>query len=220
MIKKEIKAIIFDKDGVLIESEEINMQAAIESFKSLGIKITSSEQKLILGRHPEDFAPIFLKKYDFSYEEFRKIQREAYHRLYTSAKPKKLILSLIKDLEKNRITLALATTSSKNSTIDTLRRLKLLKTFKVITTFDDVSHRKPHPEPYLKILEKLNISNEEAVVIEDSPVGVESAKNAGIKCIVLKTPYVDLEELSKADLISDSLIEIKDYLRSLGVRIC
>jgi beta-phosphoglucomutase len=218
-MEKEVKAIIFDKDGVLLDSEETNVQSAVDAFKSLGIKLTQKDKKVIFGRHPEDYKHYFLIKYKFSYDEFRKKQRENYYNLYDFTRPNKLIINLIKKLHKNKVRLALTTTSSRDSTLKTIKRLNLEGIFEVIVTFEDVVNRKPSPEPYLKTLEKLNLSPEEAVVVEDSPPGVESAKSAGIKCIAFKTPYVEVKELSKANLISNSKAKIETYLKNLGLKI-
>jgi beta-phosphoglucomutase len=218
-MKKEVKAVIFDKDGVLVDSEETNVQAAVDTFKSLGINLTPKDKKQIFGRHPEDYKHYFLIKYKFSYEEFRKKQRENYYNLYDFTKPNKLIINLIKKLHKNKVRLALTTTSSRDSTLKTIKSLGLDNVFEVIVTFEDVVNRKPSPDPYLKTLERLNLSPEEVVVVEDSPPGVESAKAAKVKCIAFKTPYVEVKELAKADLISNSKAKIEAYLKSLGVKI-
>lgn len=217
-MKKEIRAVIFDKDGVLLDSEKINVQSAIRAFTNLGIKLSKEDEKQVFGKHPEDYKHYFLKKYNFQYDKFRLEQRKIYHELYESVKPNQIIINLLKNLHKHNVRLALVTSSSRESTKKTLEKLNILNLFEVIVTFDDVKNRKPHPEPYLRATEILNIAPSEAIVFEDSPPGVESAKRAGIKCIALETRYINVQELSKADLISNSESEITNYLKKLGVK--
>ena len=76
--------------------------------------------------------------------------------------------------------------------------------FDVIVTFEDCEKRKPHPESYLITAKKLNLNPDDCIVIEDSPVGIESAKKAGMKCIAVLNKYTKKQDLSKADIIIDS----------------
>ncbi len=81
-------------------------------------------------------------------------------------------------------------------------------TFQVIIDGDDVMKSKPSPEPYLKAVEMLGVPKEQCLVIENSPLGVRSAKSAGLRCIAIPT-YLDRDSLKEADVIADSHIELK-----------
>jgi len=215
-----IKAVIFDRDGVILDTEIINVNSAVQAFKKIGISISEKDKQKVFGRRPGDYKYDFLKKYKFSYERYRKIQKKIYYDQYNKQfKPNKDILRLIRDLKKNKVKLALTTTATLKGTKRLLKKLKLENIFDVVITFEDVDKRKPHPDPYLKTLNKLKLSAKECVVIEDAPVGVESAKKAKIKCIAFKTPYVKKKELAKADLITNSVPKIIPYLRKIGVKI-
>lgn len=214
------KALIFDRDGVILDTEIINVNSAVQAFKKIGISISEKDKQKVFGRNPEDYKYDFLKKYKFSYERYRKIQKETYYDQYDKQfKPNKDILRLIRDLKKNKVKLALTTTATLKGTKRLLKKLKLENIFDVIVTFEDVDKRKPHPDPYLKTLKKLKLSAQECIVIEDTPVGVESAKKAKIKCIAFKTPYIKKKEMAKADLITSSTKQMKTYLRKQGVKI-
>ena len=203
-----MKAVIFDRDGVILDSESINMSSAVKAFKELGIKIKDEEKELIIGRHPDDYGKFFLKKYEFSYEEFRKIQSKTYYALFESAPLFKKTVSLIKKLYKQKITLALTTSSAMKSTLQVLKKANLENTFDVVITSEYYKKRKPDPEPYLVTANKLNLSPSECVVIEDSPVGVESAKSAGMKCIAIPNEFTKKQDFSKADIIVESADKI------------
>jgi len=76
-----------------------------------------------------------------------------------------------------------------------------LRNFEIIITGDQVTHTKPHPEPYLTAAEKLNVKPNECIVIENAPSGITAAKQAGMFCIALKTTIQNEQYLKEADLI-------------------
>jgi HAD superfamily hydrolase (TIGR01509 family) len=203
-----MKAVIFDRDGVILDSESINIESAVRAFKELGIAIKEEEKDWIVGRHPEDYKKPFLEKYDFSYEEFRKIQTKTYFELLESTPLFEKTIALIKQLHKMKIPLALTTSSSMKSTLQVLKKAGLENIFGVIVTFEDYEKRKPHPQSYLLTAKKLGVDPKHCVVIEDSSVGVEAAKNAGMKCIAIPNRYTKKQDFSKADVIVDSADEI------------
>lgn len=196
-----MKAVIFDRDGVILDSESTNVNSAVKAFKELGITIKKEEKDWIIGRHPDDYKKFFLKKYNFSYEEFRKIQGKSYYELLESTPLFGKTISLIKKLHEMKIPLALTTSSGIKSTLQVLKKADLENVFDVIVTFEDYEKRKPDPESYMITAKKLNLNPEDFVVIEDSSVGVEAAKNAGMKCIALPNKYTNKQDFSKADLV-------------------
>lgn len=211
-----MEAVIFDRDGVILDSESININSAVKAFKELGIAIKEEEKEWVVGRHPDDYKKQFLEKYDFSYEEFRKIQRKTYYELLESIPLFKKAISLIKKLHKLKIPLALTTSSKLKSTLQILDKADLSGVFDVIVTFEDYEKRKPHPQSYLVTAKKLNVNPNGCIVIEDSSVGVESAKNAGMKCIAILHEYNRKQDFSKADIVVDSADKITvDLLNNL-----
>jgi HAD superfamily hydrolase (TIGR01509 family) len=203
-----MKAVIFDRDGVILDSESININSAVKAFQELGIAIKEEEKDWIVGRHPDDYKKLFLKKYDFSYEEFRKIQRKTYYELLESTPLFDETILLIRRLHKLKIPLALTTSSGLKSTLQVLKNANLENVFTIIVTYEDYKKRKPNPESYEITAKKLKLNPEDCVVIEDSSVGIEAAKNAGMKCIAIPNEYTKNQDFSKADLIVDSAKKI------------
>jgi len=111
-------------------------------------------------------------------------------------------------LYESKIILALTTSGGPNSTEKILKKTGLDKIFSVVITNADYVKKKPNPEPYLTTAKKLGLEPSECVVIEDTPVGVESAKAAGMKCIALPNEFTKKQDFSKADLIVDSADKI------------
>jgi HAD superfamily hydrolase (TIGR01509 family) len=203
-----IKAVIFDKDGVMIDSEYANIQSAVKAFKQLGITIDENEQKQIVGKHPDDYSLYFLTKYKFSYPEFRKIQRQFYYQIYDQVPLFDKTIALINQIKKAGLKLALTTTSSITSTDMVIKRAKLESVFDVVVTNEQYSQNKPHPEPYLITAQKLDMKPNECLVVEDSVIGMRSAKSAGMKCIIIKNRFTKDQDFSQADMVVNNGDEI------------
>ncbi|MBS1266319.1 MAG: Phosphoglycolate phosphatase [Candidatus Woesearchaeota archaeon] len=206
-----IKAVIFDRDGVLIDSESLNVKSAEYAFSQLGIVLTENDKMQVVGRHPNDFKKNFISKYDFSWERFYKIKSENYYDQYPKVNVFSKTLEFLRKI-KSRYKLGLTTSGSIRGTNILIQRLKLKNTFDVIVTFEDCKNRKPAPDPYLITTQKLNLKPEECLVIEDTRVGVESAKSAGCICIAFPNEFTKHQDFSKADLIVNSADEIKKFL--------
>ncbi len=196
-----MKAVIFDQDGIIIDSESANVNSAVKAFKKLGITIKEEEKDWIIGRRTEDSKDFFLEKYRFSYKEFACIKKEIYLELLKSAPLFDKTISLIKELHKMGVPIALTTSSGMESVLQVLKKAKLENVFDVLVTYEDYEKRKPHPDPYIITAKKLNLEPKDCVVIEDSFVGVEAAKKAGMKCIAIPTGYTKNQDFSKADLV-------------------
>jgi beta-phosphoglucomutase len=83
-----------------------------------------------------------------------------------------------------------------------------LHNFNVIVTGDQVTHTKPHPEPYLTAAQQLAVKPDECIVIENAPSGIEAAKKAGMYCIAVKTTIQDEQYLKEADLIVEDISKL------------
>jgi HAD superfamily hydrolase (TIGR01509 family) len=203
-----MKAVIFDRDGVIIDSEFANVNASVFAFNELGIELTAEEKGYIVGRHSADYVEHFLKTYDFSRAKFREIHSKKYYELLDTAPLFSKTVNLIKRLHALNVKLALTTSSRKESTLKILEKAGIKSAFSVVVAYEDYTNRKPHPEPYLVTAKRLNVDPKDCVVIEDSFVGVESAKAAGMKCIALPNDHSKHQDFSKADIIIDSADKI------------
>jgi len=203
-----IKAVIFDRDGVIVNSESANIGAAAKALEKQGIKITKEEEKWIIGRHQDDYILPFEKKYQFSREQFLKNQREYYIELVHSVPVFREAVDFIHLLYGKNIPLALCTSSEAGVTLDLLKRINLDGYFSVIVTKDDCKKTKPDPESYLLTAKWLGLKPEECLVIEDTNIGLEAAKRAGMKCIVIYNEYTKDQDFSKADMVVNSAKDI------------
>lgn len=118
--------------------------------------------------------------------------------------------TFLKQLSRKGMTLALVTGTARHETIKILPP-RLLNMFSVVITGSDVKCGKPHPEPYLKALKRLDLTPDETIVIENAPFGIISAKKAGLKCIALETS-LPKDYLKAADIIFSGYKELNAHM--------
>lgn len=210
-----IKAIIFDRDGVLIDSEAIHVESVKLAFADVGLTFDDKYQNQVVARHPNEYLREFQKIYTFDFEEVDKIQSQHYYKLFETVPTIPQVIELIEQNDTTKTKLALATSSDQYTTQKLLKRLDLEKAFEVITTSNECPNRKPLPDPYLLTAEKLNLKPEECLVIEDSGVGVQSAKAAGMTCLAIPSKYTKNNDFSKADYICTNLMNFQEKVHTI-----
>jgi beta-phosphoglucomutase family hydrolase len=207
-----IKAVIFDMDGVLVDTEPLSDIHMHKHFKKLGLKVPFNYFEQFRGITTPEFWRIIVKKFNLqkSVEELVQETRTSFLNFLSSHKLEPIpgAVEFLENLQKNKIELALASAGSKKRIQTILETCNLKNYFKVVVSADDVIHGKPHPEIYLKTARLLKIAPNDCVVIEDAINGILSAKAAGMKVIGFKTSEMHKQDLSKADKIVKSLSEI------------
>jgi len=188
--------IIFDLDGTLINTENLNYKLYLESLKIMyGLKITKLEwKKFFSGRKPQDSIPNFLNfkgiNKSFNIKKFKKIADPIKNKMISKINKKDVFIlgayQFLNKLKKSGKKLSLATSTNKHSVQYLLKHLQIDKYFEVILTGDDVSKSKPHPEIYLRAVKLLKLKKEYCIVFEDSINGIKSALKAGIDVIKIK----------------------------------
>jgi len=214
----KIKAILFDRDGVLFDSETAHIRSIIETLKHYGIDAKEERLSFIFGMHPLNYKEHFLELFNVPWREYRDVQRKKFYKILESGG---LIfnetINLAKQLKEKKFAVGLVTSARKETTDQTLKFIGLENFFDIIITREDSASHKPSPEPYLLASQKIGFNPEECLVFEDSANGVESAKNAGMKVVGLRTNKFFEQDFSKADLVLEQneicFEKIKDLLR-------
>lgn len=219
-----LKTLIFDMDGVLVDSMPYHVQAMQRIFDRMGIHM---DQQIIYEREGEktiDIVRLLLKKADVDHDSFdlNKIV-ENYIKEFNLIVELRTFESMPECLEVLRHRYKLAVVSGADSPIvhSVLKNL-YPGIFSVVITGDDIVHGKPAPDPYLKAVEMLSMQKDECIVIENAPVGVQAAKAAGLCCVAVPT-YLNPEELHQADLVvmdHDLLIDFLLNLRANTPQAC
>jgi beta-phosphoglucomutase family hydrolase len=208
-----LRAVIFDMDGVIIDSEPIYLRAGNEVFRYLGLDVSEEEHHSYVGISSKDMWSHIGNKYkiDLSTEELVEMEMKSYIDYLLSRKDEKPIpgvVELIEDLYKNNINLALASSSSIKSIKIVLDMFNLGKFFKTVVSGYEVENGKPAPDIFLYAAKRVGVQPEDCIVIEDSENGIEAAKSAGMKCIGFKNVNSGKQDLSSADMVIDSLSEV------------
>lgn len=214
----KIKAIIFDMDGVIVDSEPIHEKAESEICREFGMGVPKDEWKNFRGKKLEDIFSYASQKYGTGKEPIEKmIERKIELYLLYALQEMQLVTGARELLEKikesKRYKYALTTSGRKVQQDKILAKFSLSDFFEIMVTGDDVENGKPHPEPYLITVKKLNELSENCLVIEDSDNGIISAKSAGCKACGITTTFgSDLLESVGADIIVDDFFELSKML--------
>jgi len=203
----KIKAVLFDLDGVLIDSPPIHAWAWAEMFRPFGIELPPERLHREEGRKSEEIAAGIVAEYrlkipvaDLEAMLIRKRQmyREASTRGMRADSRRAIDL-----LKQRGVKIALVSGSARENVLGILYPGEV-SLFDALVTAEEYSNAKPHPEPYLTACERLKVDVSESVAIENAPLGVCSAKTAGL-FVVAVTTTLPAESLSEADLILPDL---------------
>lgn len=209
------RAVIFDLDGVLIDSEQANVESATEAFAAEGTPLSREEIRQVVGRHPLDYVPRLARARGITPRRQRRLlerQYAAYEEWSARIRRVEGAEILIPDLARRGFRLAVATSSDRASARESLQRVGLLDHFELLLTLEDVRERKPSPQIYRLALERLGLAPEQVVVVEDSSPGVQAARAAGLRCIALRSRWVDPGDIAAAEAIIDDLAALDRLL--------
>lgn len=211
-------AVIFDMDGVLIDSVGINWKAYNQILAQYGCRVSNDKIHQYMGLTLDDQVKRLNKEFNLNIDvaAFEKESSKIKEVALRVIRPKKGVMTLLQSLREEGSSIAVGTSSPLSITRNNLTRAGIWQYFDVYVTKNDVSKHKPHPEVYTTAAEALGITPDYCVVIEDAPAGIQAAKDAAMRCVAVKTPYVPHTTLSRADVIVSSLNELSPIsLRSL-----
>lgn len=208
-----IQAVIFDMDGVIIDSEPINSKSWEILLIERGIKPIYNNQGLIheIGPVGDDNYKVIMERHNIKEDVaiIRKRRREIFVKLLEEKlTPAHGFFQLIKMLKKENIRTAVASNRFIDHVYLMLSNLRVKEIFEVIVGPKPNIKPKPAPDIYLETARKLKVSAKSCVVLEDSETGVISAKKAGMKTIAIITKYTKHHNFSKADIIVNRLSQI------------
>ncbi len=213
-----MKAIIFDMDGVIIDSEPLHIQIERELLEEHGGTITREEHEKFVGTTDYHIWSAFKERYNLepSVEELVKIKKQRFIDNLHKVKLVDNFYEFMLSVYNEKYLLALASSNVRKAVDKVIEIFDLSKYIKVSISGEEVSKSKPDPEIFLKAAKKLGVKPTNCLVIEDAFAGVQAAKAAGMKCIGYKNPNSGRQDLSDADLIVESFSELSlDTIKKL-----
>jgi HAD superfamily hydrolase (TIGR01509 family) len=217
---KNIKALIFDMDGVIVDSEPIHEKAEMEVCREFGMEVSKREWDNFRGKKLEDIFSYASQKYGNGNEPIEKmIERKIKTYLAYALSDMQLVAGAYEFLEELRKSqkyrYALTTSGRKVQQDKILEKFNLKNFFQIMVTAEDVKNGKPHPEPYAITVEKLSERPSDCLVLEDSDNGILSAKTAGCQACGFTTTF-DRNRLESAgaDIVVNDFLELSKLLLS------
>lgn len=215
-----IKAIIFDMDGLMIDSERVTFECYQERLKDMNLTMDEEFYKTLLGKPIKGIYQRFYDVYgnDFPIQNvIQDVHQLMAERFETEGIPvKKGLVELLHYLKDNNYKTIVATSSNRDRVDKILAQAKITEFFDDSICGDEVTKGKPNPEVFLKSCQKLGVNVDEAIVLEDSEAGIQASYDANIKVICIpdmKYPEKQYEE--KTFKILKDLTEVTVYLKSL-----
>jgi HAD superfamily hydrolase (TIGR01509 family) len=208
-----IKGVLFDMDGVLVDSESFICKAAIIMFNELGINALPDDFIPFVGMGENRYIGGVAEKHGISVN-INKVKARTYQIYETiirgQLKPLPGVYEFIEKCRKKKLKLAIATSADSVKMEANLREIGLSSSiFNATVTGIDVINKKPFPDIYIKAAGCIGLKPEECLVADDAVCGVKAAKVAGCKCLAVTTSF-DREKLKEADWICNSLMDAPD----------
>lgn len=213
------KSIIFDMDGLMIDSERVTFQGYHKILEEYGYKIDAAYYKTWIGSNMDS---VIQKMYEHYGRDIP--AKEITERVYLYIEKyfsdngipiKSGLRELLDYCEKREFKMALATSSNRDRVEHILKKSNLEKYFSDYVCGNEVNKGKPDPEIFLVALKKVGVSPSEAIVVEDSEQGIEASYRAGISCLcVPDMVYPRKKYIDMTDYIGGTLLDVRAYLSS------
>jgi HAD superfamily hydrolase (TIGR01509 family) len=211
------KAVIFDFDGVLVDSEAINIEAITSALAELDMPLTSEEITMIPGRSSSDIVPALLRARGIhpsqDHPTIEHVRRH-YDAVWASkVRMMPYARSVVSGLFNSDTKLAIASTNRAAVIARFFSSFDFGRFFECVVSGEMVRKKKPDPEAYLLAAQKLGLPKECILAVEDTEPGVGAAKAAGLICAAIPNQYSASHDFSKADFLVSSLNDIPSLCR-------
>lgn len=209
------KLIIFDMDGVLLDSEKLYMDMNQIFFRQLGAEISIAEHQTFVGISATKMWTYIKDKFNLpqSVDELKELEKELKHTTLqeTDLVPTSGVTDFLEFLKQHDHTMAIASSGLKKNIDLILQKLNIGNYFDLIVSGEQVRNGKPEPDIFLSVAEYYKRTPQDCIVIEDSTNGVLAAKAANMFCVGYYNPNSGNQNLSKADIIINSFKDPQLY---------
>ncbi len=210
-----LQAVLFDMDGVIVDTEPLHHKAYYKMFADLGLEISAAEYQSYTGQSTINVCKQLAENHSVSSkapEEMVQMKRNHFKGLFAKDPSLKLldgVLDLIKNYYANGITLVLASSASMGTIDAVFDRFDLNKYFIAKLSGADLKESKPHPEIFLKAAQTSGKNPKHCMVIEDSTNGIKAAHSAGIFCAAFRSPHSKNQNYDLANIVIDDFDTIR-----------
>ena len=205
--------VIFDMDGVLVDSEEFICKAACNMFAEQGLTVQPEDFVPFVGMGENRYLGGVAERYDFSVDidVIKKRTYDIYLEIIKGAlKPLPGVHEFIDSCRSAGKRIAVASSADRRKVLGNLAEINLpTERFDAVITAEDVEHKKPAPDIFLLAAERIGLDAKDCLVVEDAVSGVAAANAAGARCLALLTSF-SKDELSNADYWADDLSKVPD----------
>lgn len=217
-----LKAILFDMDGVIVDTEPLHRKAYFKMFADVGINVDEDLYASFTGQSTINICKRLINHFGLSEspEYLVKLKRQHFKFLFENDTDLALIdgvLDLIRDYYNNGLKLVVASSASMPNINSIFDRFDLNQYFMGKFSGADLKQSKPHPEIFIKAAAHTGFKKSECIVIEDSTNGIKAAYNAGIFCVGFKSPHSSHQDYSLANLTITDYNEIS-YHKAVELR--
>ncbi len=183
--------VVFDFDGVIVDSHPAHARAWQKFFDSVGTNVSGEQLQFVLdGRKRDEILRHFMGELDADrIVEYGHRKEQFFHDEAAQVRTIDGLLGFLQDLEHEQLPLAIASSGSRSRVDFLLARLDLKKRFRVVVTGDEVQQGKPHPAVFLKAAQQLGVHSSQLMAFEDAVSGVQAAKSAGMMCVGIAQPH-------------------------------
>jgi len=208
-----LECVVFDMDGVIIDSEPAYLEVETKVLEGLGISVPAEYHQRFVGATAPHMWREVIRDYSLSesVEDLVRMERAGYMSYLRSEKHLRSIPGasrLIRELNGKGVKLVVASSSPARAVDEVLGRLKLSRFFRGAVGGDEVQKGKPAPDIFLVAAKLAGSTADRCLAIEDSRNGVKSAKSAGMRCVGFKNPNSGNQDLSLADLVVERISEL------------
>lgn len=208
-----LKGLIFDFDGLIIDTESPRYHAWQEVYNSHGLTFSLESYSITIGSSNAAYDPVHeLRKFIPDASEISRLVQLQYKREMDLLLEQHIlpgVRELLEQAKSRLLKLAIASSSDRAWVVGNLSRLGIIDFFDAVWTEDEVVNVKPSPELYLKAVESINLKTDEVIAFEDSPNGILAAQTAGIFTICVPNPITKILNVSAADLIFASMLDFE-----------
>jgi HAD superfamily hydrolase (TIGR01509 family) len=207
-----IQAIIFDMDGLMLDTEPLYRKVWKRAAAECGYNLTDEMYRELVGRGRKVAEQILARLFapDFPMEKFRKLSLEDEVRTFTfdPIETKPGLEEILAFVEARNLPKAVATSTERAIAVPLLTRMNLLPRFRVVATGDEVSRGKPHPDLFMLAAQRLGVAPASCLVLEDSEAGVTAASRAGMRVFLVPDIVQPSPEVARlATAIFPSLVD-------------